>query len=46
MPTGRGVIEGTVVDAATHEPLKKAKVTISAPAATTATTTSITPPST
>jgi hypothetical protein len=34
MPTGHGVIEGTVVDAATHEPLKKAKVTISAPAAT------------
>jgi hypothetical protein len=27
-PTGHGVIEGTVVDAATHEPLKKAKVTI------------------
>jgi len=27
-PTGHGVIEGTVVDAATHEPLKKAKVTL------------------
>jgi len=27
-PTGHGVIEGTVVDAATHEPLKKSKVTM------------------
>jgi hypothetical protein len=31
IPTGHGVIEGTVVDAATHEPLKKAKVTIGVP---------------
>lgn len=34
IPTGHGVIEGTVVDAATHEPLKKAKVSIGVPAQT------------
>jgi hypothetical protein len=33
-PTGHGVIEGTVVDAATHEPLKKAKVTVGVPGQT------------
>jgi len=28
LPTGHGVIEGTVVDAATHDPLRKCKVTL------------------
>ena len=28
IPTGHGVIEGTVVDAVTHEPLQKSKVTM------------------
>jgi hypothetical protein len=31
VPTGHGVIEGTVVDAVTHEPLRKAKVTMAVP---------------
>jgi Carboxypeptidase regulatory-like domain len=31
VPTGHGVIEGIVVDAATHEPLKKVKVTMGVP---------------